>query len=38
MLAVFRATHPEAKQEPAKLAADDAIDWYLRPRDAKPAD
>ena len=37
LLAVFRATHPEANQEPEKLASDEAIDWYLRPRDAKPA-
>ena len=34
MLAVFRSTHPEATQEPTKLTDDDAIDWYLRPRDA----
>ncbi len=37
LLSVFRTTHPEAVQEPEKLADDDAIDWYLRPRDAKPA-
>lgn len=37
LLAVFRSTHPEAKQEPANLAKDDAIDWYLRPRDAAPS-
>jgi hypothetical protein len=37
MLAVFRATHPEAHQEPEKLTDPDAIDWYLRPRDAKPS-
>jgi arylsulfatase A-like enzyme len=37
MLAVFRATHPEAHQEPEKLAGAEAIDWYLRPRDAKPS-
>ena len=37
LLNVFRTTHPEAKQEPEKISADDAIDWYLRPRDAKPS-
>ena len=37
LLEVFRTTHPEAKQEPEKLADEDAIDWYLRPRDAKPS-
>jgi len=36
MLSVFRATHPEARQEPEKLTDAEAIDWYLRPRDAKP--
>jgi len=35
MLAVFRSTHPEAPQEPASLSVAEAIDWYLRPRDAK---
>jgi arylsulfatase A-like enzyme len=37
LLAVFRSTHPESAQEPEKLDNDDAIDWYLRPRDAKPS-
>lgn len=37
MLARFRASHPDAKQEPEKLAAAEAIDWYLRPRDAQPS-
>jgi arylsulfatase A-like enzyme len=36
MLGVFRSTHPEAKSEPAGLKTGEAIDWYLRPRDAKP--
>ncbi len=36
-LAVFRTTHPESAQEPERLADDDAIDWYLRPRDARPS-
>lgn len=29
----FRDTHPEAGQEPAGLAAEDALDWYLPPRE-----
>ncbi len=33
MLERFRATHPDAANEPSKLAVHDAIDWYLRPRD-----
>jgi choline-sulfatase len=37
MLSIFRETHPEAKSEPSGLRAGEAIDWYLRPRDAKPA-
>lgn len=36
MLARFRDTHPDAHQEPEKLAKADAIEWYLRPRDASP--
>lgn len=36
MLSVFRTTHPEAASEPAKLDVVNAIDWYLRPRDAQP--
>ena len=34
MLERFRTTHPEAAQEPKGLAAEDAIEFYLRPRDA----
>jgi hypothetical protein len=34
MLARFRATHPETLAEPKGLAVGDAINWYLRPRDA----
>ncbi len=34
MLARFRSTHPEGKSEPEGLSAPEAIDWYLRPRDA----
>ena len=37
MLQIFRTTHPDAHVEPAGLDRDDAIDWYLRPRDAKPS-
>jgi len=33
MLARFRATHPEAEAEPANMSIEEAIDWYLRPRD-----
>jgi arylsulfatase A-like enzyme len=36
MLRVFRTTHPDAGAEPPGLSSDDAIDWYLRPRDPKP--
>jgi hypothetical protein len=36
MLVLFRTTHPEAGHEPAKLGEADALDWYLRPRDARP--
>jgi arylsulfatase A-like enzyme len=35
MLARFRSTHPEAGSEPANLGTPDAIEWYLRPRDAR---
>ena len=31
----FRATHPEAAQEPARLSREEALEWYVRPRDAK---
>ena len=33
----FRATHPEASSEPPGLSTPDSIEWYLRPRDARPA-
>jgi arylsulfatase A-like enzyme len=33
MLERFRSTHPESAAEP-RLPTADAIDWYLRPRDA----
>ena len=34
MLDRFRKTHPEALHEPKNSNADEALDWYLRPRDA----
>lgn len=37
MLERFRATHPEAGSEPRGLDTAEAIEWYLRPRDAKPS-
>lgn len=37
ILAIFRATHPDANSEPRHLDDYGAIDWYLRPRDAKPS-
>ena len=36
LLARFRATHPQSQMEPPNLNSADALDWYLRPRDAKP--
>ena len=30
----FRSTHPQASSEPSMLGVPDAIEWYLRPRDA----
>lgn len=29
----YRKTHPEAPQEPAKLGREEAVEWYVRPRD-----
>jgi arylsulfatase A-like enzyme len=34
MLTRFRETHPDAGREPQRLSIDEAIEWYLRPRDA----
>ena len=34
MLERFRATHPEAASEPQRLSREEAIEFYLRPRDA----
>ncbi len=36
MLDRFRHTHPEREQEPQRLSREEAIEFYLRPRDAKP--
>jgi arylsulfatase A-like enzyme len=33
MLDRFRATHPDAAAEPQRLSAEEALDWYVRPRD-----
>jgi choline-sulfatase len=33
LLKRFRETHPEAAGEPKGLGREEAIDWYLRPRD-----
>ncbi len=35
MLSVFRATHPQAAEEPSEKSMNDSLDWYLRPRDAQ---
>jgi arylsulfatase A-like enzyme len=37
MLGRFRATHPEAAREPQRLGREEAIEWYLRPRDDTPS-
>jgi len=34
MLECFRRTHPEARREPAGLSVPEALEFYLRPRDA----
>jgi choline-sulfatase len=33
MLERFRTTHPDREAEPQRLAREEAIEWYLRPRD-----
>jgi choline-sulfatase len=33
----FRSTHPDLAAEPQRLAAPEALDYYVRPRDAKGA-
>ena len=35
MLQRFRSTHPERDNEPSNGGTDEALMWYLRPRDAK---
>jgi hypothetical protein len=37
MLDRFRATHPDRESEPQRLSTEEAIEFYLRPRDAMPA-
>lgn len=34
LLSRFRATHPDAPNEPHDLSREEILDWYLRPRDA----
>lgn len=34
LLQRFRRTHPEAEREPQRLSREEALEWYLRPRDA----
>ncbi len=36
MMERFRATHPDRDQEPQRLSRTEAIEFYLRPRDAPP--
>lgn len=36
LLARYRRTHPEAGNEPGNLSREDALAWYVRPRDAVP--
>ena len=33
----YRATHPEAGAEPPGASREDVLDFYIRPRDARPA-
>ncbi len=33
MIGRFRATHPDAASEPQRLSVEEALDWYVRPRD-----
>jgi choline-sulfatase len=35
MLDRFRATHPDANSEPTNLSREDAMEYYLRPRDGQ---
>jgi hypothetical protein len=36
LLARFQQTHPEAQDQPESGDVMERIEWYLRPRDAKP--
>jgi choline-sulfatase len=36
MLQRFRATHPDRDREPQRLSRTEAVEYYLRPRDATP--
>jgi len=36
-LARFRSTHPDSTREPSQAGVESALDFYLPPRDAKPA-
>lgn len=33
LLTRFRATHPESQAEPQRLSREEALEWYVRPRD-----
>ncbi len=35
LLARYRKTHPEVDKEPGNLSSEDALAWYVRPRDAR---
>src|SRR5688572_2359267 len=37
LLGRFRGTHPDADREPARLSREEALEWYVRPRDDKQA-
>lgn len=37
LLRRFRSTHPDREAEPARATREEAIEFYLRPRDAPPA-
>jgi choline-sulfatase len=37
LLTRYRKTHPDAASEPGNVSREDALAWYVRPRDAAPA-
>lgn len=37
LLTRYRGTHPDAGEEPQRLSREEAVEYYLRPRDAEPA-